>query len=83
LAAFVGLYPWRRGRLSLPGLAGGRSPEDDARRILADRFACGDISSDEFMERASILNWTPGSDIMPANHARRAAEFEVDIRPDA
>jgi hypothetical protein len=35
--------------------------EADARRILADRFARGEISSDEFMS-ASILNWTPGSD---------------------
>jgi putative membrane protein len=38
------------------------SPEAEAKKILAERFARGDISSDEFMERASILNWTPGSD---------------------
>ena len=38
------------------------SPEAEAKRILAERFARGDITSDEFMERASILNWTPGSE---------------------
>ena len=53
----------RRGKLAAPPwLAMRNSPEADARRILAERFARGDISSDEFMERASILNWTPGSD---------------------
>jgi putative membrane protein len=40
----------------------GRSPEGEAKKILAERFARGDITSDEFMERASVLNWTPGSD---------------------
>jgi putative membrane protein len=39
-----------------------RPPEAEAKRILAERFARGDITSDEFMERASVLNWTPGSD---------------------
>jgi putative membrane protein len=39
-----------------------RAPEAEAKTILAERFARGDISSDEFMERASVLNWTPGSD---------------------
>ena len=34
-------------------------------RILAERFAKGDISTEEFMERASVLNWTPGSDAWP------------------
>ena len=33
---------------------------DDARRILADRFIRGDISPDQFIERASILNRTSG-----------------------
>ncbi|MCW2811090.1 MAG: hypothetical protein JWP61_1548 [Friedmanniella sp.] len=47
------------------------SPEHDARAILADRFARGDISSDEFLERASILNWTPGSDAYPARPGRK------------
>ena len=71
LAAVTGLYLWRRGKLPLPRLADARSPEDDARRILADRFARGDISSDEFMERASILNWTPGSDTTRARRSRK------------
>ncbi|CAL9341713.1 hypothetical protein SUDANB121_00294 [Nocardiopsis dassonvillei] len=37
-------------------------PEHEARRTLADRFARGDITVEEFMERASALNWTPGHD---------------------
>lgn len=37
-----------------------RAPEADAKKILADRFANGEISAEDFMERASILNWTPG-----------------------
>ncbi|MDT0302208.1 SHOCT domain-containing protein [Streptomonospora wellingtoniae] len=36
-------------------------PEYAARRVLAERFARGDITVDEFLERASVLNWTPGS----------------------
>lgn len=36
------------------------APEDSARQILAERFANGDLSTEEFMERASVLNWTPG-----------------------
>jgi len=62
LAGLAALYLWRQGRLSLPG----RAPEEEAKRILAARFAQGDISSDDFMERASILNWTPGSQPGPA-----------------
>ncbi|GAA2109791.1 hypothetical protein GCM10009841_31360 [Microlunatus panaciterrae] len=50
-------------------MAGGRppwltprsAPEDEAKRVLSERFARGDISSDEFLERASVLNWTPGT----------------------
>ena len=38
------------------------SPETEAKQILAERFARGDISTDDFMERASVLNWTPGTD---------------------
>ena len=30
--------------------------------MLAERFARGDITTDEFMEKASVLNWTPGTD---------------------
>lgn len=41
---------------------GSHSPEGEAKKILAERFARGDISTDEFMERASVLNWTPGTD---------------------
>lgn len=51
---------WRRGILTLPRFAAESAPEDDAKRILADRFAHGDISGEEFIERASMLNWTPG-----------------------
>lgn len=35
-------------------------PEEEARRTLADRFARGDLTVEEFMERASALNWVPG-----------------------
>ena len=61
LLAFAGFYLWRQGKLTLPTLSGVRSPEDDAKRILAERFARGDINSDEFLERASMLNWAPGT----------------------
>ena len=48
------------------------SPEDSARTILAERMARGDVSTEEFMERASVLNWTPGSDLIPpAKRTRR------------
>ena len=53
----------RTGKLGPPPwVRGARSPEQEAKRLLAERFARGEISSDEFMERASVLNWTPGSD---------------------
>jgi putative membrane protein len=52
----------RNGQLASSQMTANRSPEAEAKRILAERFARGDITSDEFMERASILNWTPGSD---------------------
>jgi putative membrane protein len=58
LLVLTGLYLWHKGKLPLPNVPG--RPEDDAKRILAERFARGDLSADEFMERASILNWTPG-----------------------
>jgi uncharacterized membrane protein len=58
------LYLWRRG--TLPKLFNRSSPEDDAKRILAERFARGDMNSDEFMERSSMLNWTPGNDSLPS-----------------
>lgn len=66
LLALTALYLWRQGKLSLPSGEHRPSPEDEARRILAERFARGDIDSDDFMERASILNWTPGNDTVPA-----------------
>ena len=52
----------RTGRISAPPWAQNRSPEGEAKRVLAERFARGDITTDEFMEKASVLNWTPGSD---------------------
>ena len=53
----------RHGHLGSPSLAASnRSPEAEAKKILAERFARGEINSDDFMERASVLNWTPGSD---------------------
>ena len=66
LLAGLACYLWRSGRLTLPGFLVRRSPEDEAKRILAERFARGDIDTDDFMERSSILNWTPGSDAVPA-----------------
>jgi uncharacterized membrane protein len=39
------------------------APEDDAKRVLADRYAKGDMTTDDFLERASVLNWTPGSEV--------------------
>ena len=61
LVAGTLFYLVRTGRISAPPWASVRpSPEFEARRVLAERFARGDISSDEFMERASVLNWTPG-----------------------
>jgi putative membrane protein len=70
LAALTALYLWRQGNLPVPSFARPRSPEDQAKSILAERFAKGDISTDEFMERSAILNWTPGSDSMPARPRR-------------
>jgi putative membrane protein len=65
----------RSGRIGPPPwIAQHRSPEAEAKRILAERFARGEIASDEFMERASVLNWTPGSEIYdirrPKKHRR-------------
>lgn len=71
LAGLTALYLWRSGRLSLPALGTATSPEADARRILAERFARGDINSEEFMERASILNWTPGLDSGSETRSRK------------
>ena len=71
LLGLAALYLWRQGRLSLPALGGAAAPEDEAKRILADRFARGDLSTEEFMERASILNWTPGVEPLPVPRGKR------------
>jgi putative membrane protein len=70
-AAFTAFYLWRQGKLTLPGFAPRRAPEDEAKRILAERFARGDIDSDDFMERSSILNWTPGSETLAARPRKK------------
>ena len=54
-------YLLRSGKLDLSRFGRPR-PEDDAKRVLAERFAQGDLSPEEFMERSSLLNWTPGVD---------------------
>ena len=54
-------YLLRSGKLDLARFGRPR-PEDEAKRVLAERFAQGDLSPEEFMERASFLNWTPGVD---------------------
>ena len=67
LIAGTVFYLVRTGRISAPPWVATRtSPEFEARKILSERFARGDISTDEFMERASVLNWTPG--VEPAKH---------------
>jgi putative membrane protein len=53
---------WRTGRLPLRGVSSNRSPDVQAKQILAERFARGDISSEEFLDRCTTLNWTPGID---------------------
>jgi putative membrane protein len=53
------LHLARSGKLQL-GRSGRSQPEEDAKRVLAERFARGDIDGQEFMERSSLLNWTPG-----------------------
>jgi putative membrane protein len=72
LLAGLAFSLWRQGRLTLPSFSTRRSPEDEAKRILADGFARGDLSTDEFLERSSVLNWTPGSEAVPARRPRRA-----------
>jgi putative membrane protein len=55
-------FLFRTGRVGPPPWAQHRGPEAEAKRVLAERFARGDITTDEFMEKASVLNWTPGTD---------------------
>jgi putative membrane protein len=69
--ALTAFYLWRQGKLPLPNLGRSRSPEEDAKRILAERFARGDITSDEFLERSSILNWTPGAEPIPSRSGKK------------
>jgi len=65
-------YLVRTGRISAPPWASvPPSPEFEARKVLAERFARGEISSDEFMERASVLNWTPGVEPAKVTGKRR------------
>jgi putative membrane protein len=71
LLVLAALYLWRQGKLPLSKVDGQRSPEEQAKGILAERFARGDISSDEFLERSSMLNWTPGSDQVPAQPRKK------------
>ncbi len=62
----------RTGRIAAPFWTSTRtSPEFEARKVLAERFARGDISTDEFMERASVLNWTPGVEPRTVPDSRR------------
>ncbi|WP_210414733.1 SHOCT domain-containing protein [Microlunatus elymi] len=59
----IGPPPWAAGGNRIGPL----SPEFEARKLLATRFANGEIASDEFLERAAALNWTPGVDHHPQN----------------
>jgi hypothetical protein len=72
--ALTAFYLWRQGKLPL-NLGRPRSPEEDAKRILAERFAQGDISGDisteDFMERSSILDWTPGAEPLPSRPRKK------------
>lgn len=54
-----------------PWMSAPDAPEDEAKRVLSERFAKGDISTDEFLERASVLNWTPGSEPPSAGGRKR------------
>jgi len=62
LTAALLFFLFRTGRIGPPPWAGRGSPETEAKKVLAERFARGDITTDEFMEKASVLNWTPGTD---------------------
>lgn len=73
LALITAFVLMRRGVLPTPPWIGDRrpSPELEARRVLAERFATGEIGSDEFLERASVLNWTPGVEPVTRRGRRR------------
>jgi putative membrane protein len=70
LVATTVAFLLKRGRLGPPPWARHASPEREARGILAERFARGEIDGDEFMERASVLNWTPGVEPLPQPHKK-------------
>ena len=55
-------FATRRGSFGPPPWVRHGAPETEAKKVLAERFARGDISTDEFLERASVLNWTPGTE---------------------
>ena len=72
LVAGTLFYLVRTGKISAPPWAAARvSPEFEARKVLAERFARGDITTEEFMERASVLNWTPGVEPAKPKSSRR------------
>ncbi len=71
LLAAGAFFLMRRGTFGPPPWVGRSSPETEAKRVLSERFARGDISSDEFLERASVLNWTPGSDTWETRKRKR------------
>jgi len=70
LLVVAALYPWHQRKASLPNRGISGRPEDEAKRILAERFAQGDISADEFLERSSILSSTPGGDLLPSRPSK-------------
>lgn len=71
LVAGLGLHLLRSG-WSLPARGAGPRPEEEAKRVLAERFARGEVSGEEFMERSSLLGWTPGLDpVAPRPRAAR------------
>ena len=71
LVATTVAFLLKRGHLGgPPPWARHASPERQARSILAERFARGEIDGDEFMERASVLNWTPGVEPLPQPHQK-------------
>src|SRR6187549_2311325 len=65
LLVLAALYLRHQRKLSSPSLDIPKRPEDEAKRILAEGLARGDISVDQFLERSSILNSTPGVDLLP------------------
>jgi putative membrane protein len=52
LAGLIGLVTWLVIRGTGPS---SRSPHTDAKRILAERFARGEIDEDEFRRRSDLL----------------------------